>query len=112
MMIVFSSAAIRTYALTFWTMCPAGQPELVSPRFAQGLSLPLSAFYFVHPHCAPHLSTNVVLCAFYAEAGGCAQGLKVLSVLYVVRLTIAPFVHWQNVLIVDPGKCYSRRTYS
>ena len=49
-MIVFSTAAIRTYALTFWTMCP-GQAEVMSPRFAQGLRA-LSAFYFVHPPCA------------------------------------------------------------
>ena len=44
---------LRTYALTFWTPCP-GQAEVVSPRFAQGLRA-LSAFYFVHPPCAPHL---------------------------------------------------------
>ena len=109
---------LRTYALTFWTPCP-GQAEVVSPRFAQGLRA-LSAFYFVHRPCAPHLC-NCALAHLH-------PGLE--SAIYVLLCprTIVPFV-CRIVSVVHaivhncfsclscplaecaycgPGKCYSR----
>ena len=97
-----------TYALTFSTMCP-GQAEVVSPRLAQGLR-PLSAFYFVHRPCAPHLSTCVLVhqcytCIICWRREVCPGLESAIYVLFCPR-TIVPFVRTIVCKCVScPRKC-------